>query len=281
MQEIKLIVSDIDGTLIDSKNKTTTIENVRAINRARELGVQFTLATGRAFVTARKWMTHFGVTMPIITCNGAEIADEQKIYYSRRFPESEVREIVLALEEEGARKFVVSAGKIYCQQNEPFDFLLNLWNDGGMKDEELVLVKDANELIEKTNGNVQKILGWADDRERFERMMNLEKKFGDRFEVVNSLGNNCEFIEKGATKGDAIKRLCEMEGIELRNVLAIGDAENDVHMLEMAGIGVAVANAMPKARQAADFMTDSCKESGVANAIKRFVLDEKTEKPAS
>jgi len=101
----------------------------------------------------------------------------------------------------------------------------------------------------------------------------LAARLGGRATLVQSLPVQLETLPPGASKGDGLRRLLADLGIDPRHVLAIGDGENDLEMLQLAGIGVAMANAPASVRAAADYVTASNDEDGVALAVERFVLN--------
>ena len=90
--------------------------------------------------------------------------------------------------------------------------------------------------------------------------------------VTSSLSNNLEINATGANKGDALLQLAEYLGIKQEETMAFGDGENDITMLRTAGIGVAMGNAEPSVKAAADYVTVTNNEAGVAAAIRKFVL---------
>ena len=88
--------------------------------------------------------------------------------------------------------------------------------------------------------------------------------------VSSSIGNNLEINAEGADKGSALMRLADALGIDRGETMAFGDGENDISMLRMAGLGVAMDNAQEPVKKAADYITGSNNDSGVASAIRRF-----------
>ncbi|MTL48593.1 HAD-IIB family hydrolase, partial [Turicibacter sanguinis] len=94
-------------------------------------------------------------------------------------------------------------------------------------------------------------------------------------EVVSSWKNNFEVMKKGSSKGEAVKQLTKYFNLTPDEVMCIGDSENDLSMIQFAGVGVAMGNATEDVKQAAQFITTSNKEGGVANAIEHFVLNQK------
>ncbi len=84
--------------------------------------------------------------------------------------------------------------------------------------------------------------------------------------------NNLEVMNKGVTKGNAVKILAQMYGIDRKEIIAIGDNENDMSMIEYAGLGIAMGNAEEALKNAADYITGDYQKDGVAEAIERFIL---------
>jgi Cof subfamily protein (haloacid dehalogenase superfamily) len=99
----------------------------------------------------------------------------------------------------------------------------------------------------------------------------LSDMVGDTAVVVQAIPSSIEVLPPGASKGAGVARLLEDLGIAWANVLAIGDGENDIEMLQAAGIGVAMGNANELVKETADYVTNSNIEDGVAQALNRFI----------
>ena len=98
----------------------------------------------------------------------------------------------------------------------------------------------------------------------------LQKKYPQIY-VVKSFAYFCEIANKEATKGNAIKILADLYGITTDEVLAIGDNNNDIEMVETAGVGVAMGNGTEEIKKRADFVTDNVEHNGFVKAIDKFV----------
>ena len=96
--------------------------------------------------------------------------------------------------------------------------------------------------------------------------------YGDQVAVLQTRPSFLEITDRRATKGQALRRLAEREGIRRDEIIAFGDSCNDLDMLTYAGLGVAVANAMPAVRRAADLVTAANDADGVAEVIEKYVL---------
>lgn len=273
MQEIKLIVLDIDGTLIAPGQSETTQENKRAILRAKEAGIKVTFASGRAFQTMRRWRSELDLDLPVVATNGADMRDEQREYFASYFKEETARQIASELYEQGRQFFVFIGSHTYCLKTRRCEMLEEMWRLGGMFPGELVFAENFERLMQQTQHKVQKILGWSDCTEDVQKMMCIAQKLLD-VQAINTFRYNTEFLQQGITKAKGLALLADYHGIGVENIMAIGDADNDIEMIQEAGIGVAVKNAMDCVLEVADYVTDSCENSGIAKAINHLIFGE-------
>ena len=133
-------------------------------------------------------------------------------------------------------------------------------------------VDDLVEHLQRRGKPVQKVqMYFKEPGNRDAIIAQLHQKFPD-IQVSSSLSNNLELNGPEAGKHTALRVLCEKLGIDMRQVLALGDGSNDIGMLEAAGVGVAMANATQQVRRAADSVTADNENDGVAQAIARYCL---------
>ena len=269
----RLVVLDLDGTLLDSQLQIRD-ETIEALRRVREQGVQVMIATGRHHVAAYPYWHHLGLELPIICCNGAYLYD----YRARRPLASD------PLTRQEARDLLKLARKhdIYTMVYDK-DFV----------------------AYESANAHLQSILDWsstlaADLRPRIERVDSFERlveeaeliwKFisssDDQLametfvaDIEQTLGLSCEWsghdrldiTRAGNSKGNRLVEWIAEQGIAREQVIAFGDEKNDMQMLRVAGRGVAMGNSQPAVQACADWVTGSNDSSGIADALKRFVL---------
>lgn len=102
---------------------------------------------------------------------------------------------------------------------------------------------------------------------------NLPKEVYDKYTVVRSTPYFLEFLNKEVNKGVGVEMLAKHMGITLDQVITMGDAGNDLHMIECAGMGVAMGNAFEEVKKAANYITDTNENDGVAKAIEHLVLN--------
>ena len=272
MQEIKLLVLDIDGTLIADIGSSIAPVDLDAIRRAQAAGVKVTIATGRILGTAKKWIGILNIDGPIITCNGADIRDLEKSYFQDNIPLHDTREILAAHEGAGVKRYLFCDNHIYCTSQDAYQRLFDKWKQGNDGVLPVTVMQDEDELFREIPGDVQQVLVWAPDGKGRVAMQEIAERFAGCYDIVRSDADNIEFNKLGVHKGKAIRKLASFYGYTEQNAMAIGDGGNDVCMLEAAGIGVAMGNAMPEAMKAADYVTSDVRSGGVAKAIDKFIF---------
>ena len=113
-----------------------------------------------------------------------------------------------------------------------------------------------------------------DEPEKLEEVLeNIPKELFDKYTIVRSAPFFLEFLNKDANKGTALKALCETINIPIEKSIAVGDEENDQHMIKLAGLGVAMGNARDSIKEIANYVTCSNNEHGVAKVIDKFILN--------
>lgn len=274
--EIKLIALDLDGTTL-KKGSILSERTRRTLEEVIKRGLHVVVATGRVFSALPEAIFDIEGLEYIITSNGAHITrlkDMEQIYSN--YPDEN------AIEQVGdflaARKAfpveVFTCGKAYIDRAVYEDV-----RDNGSD------YMDAKYIV-KTRNPVDDIYGFLREHKREIENINIHfSNFADKAElkklltinseitVTSSMPHNLEIGGKTTSKAQAIAALCEMLGIEEKNVLAVGDSPNDEAMIKAAGIGVAMGNAEEEVKACADFVTLTNQEDGVAYAIEKFVLE--------
>ena len=274
--EIKLIATDLDGTFVDSK-KQMIEENVKAFAECAERGIQIVPTTGRTKVGIPDAIKTLPGVRYAITNNGGVVVDLEtgEELCSCRL-DSELAAKVMEIAKDSADDIMYDAyiDGIGYSRFEFFENLEHYLYDPGILD----LVKLTRRPVEdniayvKTCGcGVEKINMFFVDMEARARMRaQLSEVPG--ILVTSSLPNNLEINAYGADKGTALLWLAEYLNIQREEVMALGDGENDLSMIRAAGIGVAMGNAEEHVKAAADYITATNDEAGVAAAVHKFVL---------
>ena len=270
----KLVAIDLDGTLLDSKQRITET-NISAIQSAIRKGVRIVICSGRIFKGARIFARQFQKEGPIITCNGALIKElgSGTALYSNFLGLEDAMRIIDICHRQGVYFHMYAHDVMYAEKLEfgsSFYYKMN----AELPDEDRVdirIVEDMGEELQSNPVEVSKFVIVSQDPELLLETRNLVLEI-PTIEVMSSGRNNFEAVNRGVNKGVAIRLLSEQLGISREEIIAIGDNENDCSMIEYAGLGVAMGNAEDFVKEMADFVTLTNNDSGVGEVLKKFVL---------
>lgn len=262
---IELIALDMDGTLLTSQH-TIHPEARRTIQAARSRGVRLVVATGKSLYAIRSIIRELALDTPSVCMQGLMVyGPDESIWFERTIDPSVTRDVVryaadqdLALFAYERERLVTNRPSIYIQRfadhHEPVAEVL----------------PDFTSLLPTLTLNKLNIMHPDEHIPRIRA--DLTDLLGKRASLVQAMSHSLEILPPGSSKGNGLRWLLDRLGVDPAQVLAVGDGENDAEMLAMAGVGAAVANAMPAARAAADVVVASNDDGGVAEAIERFVL---------
>jgi Cof subfamily protein (haloacid dehalogenase superfamily) len=256
-----LLVTDMDGTLLNSGKKIST-DNVQAIERFVEQGGLFTLATGRITSSVQRFVGQLPINAPAILYNGAIIHDfAQGLDVWQRTLDRAVRPVLNRVMD----KFPEVGVEIYCG-SEPYFIRENQTTDHHRRMENFV--KPAIGGFEQLNEPWFKVLlAW--DPDRLDEVAAYTEEMADaNIAWVRSDNKYLEMLPADATKGHALEHLMELMGIEQPKCIAMGDHLNDLEMIRRAGVGIAVANAHETLTLAANRSCCHHDEHAVADVIK-------------
>lgn len=265
MPKFRLIATDLDDTLLNDAIEVSAA-NQAALQKAMNMGVMVTIATGRMFRSALPIAEQLGIRAPIITYQGALVRDTEtrETFWERPVPLRLAQRVL----EEGYRADLHM--NVYIGDRLIVD-RITPEGTGYAKLAEVEMNPVGN-LLDFLKQDPVKILYIAnpDMLDRLNR--ELQDKFGPALYITKSKPNYLEFMHPEATKKHGLKALAEKYGIRREEIMAFGDSYNDIDMLEFAGMGVAMGNAPDKIKEKADYVTASNNEDGVAEAVRKFVL---------
>lgn len=271
--DIKLIAIDMDGTLLNSKNEITK-KTHEILKQAKEKGVNIVLTTGRVLKSALYYSKHLGLESYVIACNGGIIVDKQtSILYKRPIPKDKMIQIMEVGKECSVYFHFYNEDTFFTNQyvKEVNDYYSSASGKFKGQDVDVHLYEDDNEIMVRTDLDIYKFLFIEPDLIKLSQVREKLSKI-QGLSLSSSWGNNVEVMNNGVSKGTAISLLCDKLKISNENVMAIGDNENDLSMINFAGIGVAMENGNPLLKKTADFIAPSNEDDGVAYAIQKFVL---------
>jgi Cof subfamily protein (haloacid dehalogenase superfamily) len=278
---IKLIVTDLDGTFLNSNHVTIPQENIEAFKKAHEMGIKVAIASGRTKILTDYLMEQLPFLDYLITSNGAVTYDVKtgEIVCQTLLSNEKSVEIFNILKDYNLIYEIYYNGDCFMNkesysmfdENRVAPHIFKLLSTFIKEVPDLELLIDGNG-IEKLN-----ILTLS-----AEQRVELEGKisesggvaFASSFPVTTGKNGNLEMTEINATKGFAVKGLAESLSIGKENIMCFGDGENDCPMLTYADYSFAMANGSEIAKNTAKYMTDTNDNGGVAKAISKYVFGE-------
>lgn len=264
---IKLIALDLDDTLLDSGLRVAP-ECIAAIQAARARGVRVTISTGRMYQSALPYARQLEIDVPLITYQGAWVKNsltEEILFYKPL--EYEMSKQIM----EFFREFGVHYHSYYNDE-----LCMEQFTEEGNYYSRLAGVKPliVGDLIAELDRNeAMKIMAITDNQKvLLEMESELKSRLGQSLYITRSKPYFLEVMSRHASKANALQVIASHYGIDRKEIMAVGDSFNDIDMIEWAGLGVAMGNAFGPVKEAADFVTTSNDEAGVAEAIRRFIL---------
>ncbi|PTX63315.1 hypothetical protein C8P63_104160 [Melghirimyces profundicolus] len=261
-----LFVSDIDGTLVNQM-KEIPEANKKTISTFRHQGGLFTLATGRSYMEAKRFIEEMDVRLPVILCNGGVIYDPatDRLQPTAAIERSMVFDALADLEKltDILDIFIYTTDKVYATgispqtqaQIETGEFPLELVGSY----HHLPEVPWIKMVVVAEPQHMPQLHAWTETVDY-------------PLEFVQSSENYFEILPQNVSKGNAVRQLAERFDLHPGQCAAIGDHLNDLSMVEMAGDSAAVANAHPKLIQAARRIVPSNEAAGVAHFVRHHLL---------
>ncbi len=270
----KLVFVDMDGTFLDS-NKAVCPRNKNVMDLAACHGVQFVPCTGRNVNGIPAEMVDHPAVRYAVCCNGALIRDVRtgKILHEVDLGKDVVRGLYDKLKDLPITFDIFADGKIYTFDDR-WDYIDRMECDEPtrrqLKSFRVRYRGDFEQLMGEC-GNICRINVFFLDDESKRRVWGVVDA-DPALRRASSLPSNIEITHKEAHKGAALAWLCGHLGVDVSDAVAFGDGDNDLSMIRAAGDGVAMANAIPEVLAAADHVTSSCDEAGVAAYLEPILV---------
>ncbi len=271
-KDIKLLVVDIDGTIAGHSN--TISEPVKqALIAAQARGIQVAIATGRMYRSALRFHQEIGSTLPLMAYQGAWIQDPttQKIHRHLVLSKELAHQLLDYFEQPQLRRLL----SIHFYINDQL-YVREITKETEIYAQRSSIVPiPVGDLRQVLTNEPTKILALCDDTNFISEVLgNLRRQYTPaELYLTTSVATFLEATNPYVNKGTAVRYLAEeLLGLEIANVMAIGDNFNDLEMLEYAGIGIAMGNAPEGVQAIAQWVAPSIDSDGVAVAIEKFLL---------
>lgn len=268
---IKLVAIDIDGTLLNSDRKITA-KVKETLQKANAKGINIVLCTGRPLPGVQEQLKEldlFGENDYVITYNGAlvQATKSKEIISQHTLSYNDFLEIEMMSRKVGSHLHTIDDTTIYTANRDISNFTVH--------EAFLVNMPLKYRTVEEMSPEINVIkMMMIDEPTILDKAIdNIPESFKEKFTTVKSTEFYYEILSKKASKGIALKELAHHLGISQKETMAIGDNENDLSMIDYAGIGVAMGNATETVKLAADVHTSSNDEDGVAAVIEKYILN--------
>lgn len=273
MKNIKLVASDLDGTLLN-RNKEITPRLHQALTELDRLGVLFVPATGRPLGSVPQDIQTLPFLRYVIASNGATIYDvsqKRNIIENCLTTEAVSAVIEIARELPIITEYFVS-GKAYINK-VVYENLTSF----ELTESHIAYIKNSRTPVEDFWTEMKRHSTVIENINLVFRDLTLRKEVWDRLRgtglasVTASTTKNIEITALSATKAKALEKLCALLRLERKQVLAMGDGDNDMPMIQFAGIGVAMANGESHILEAADIIAEDCNDFGAAKILEQII----------
>lgn len=266
---IRLVAIDLDGTLLNSQHLISP-RTERVLREAMAAGITIVIATGRPRLTSAAVMRQLGLKTPGVFLQGLTVYDgEGNLLHEQQMDVETAQRVADFAEQHGYTVMVYNSRAILTRER-------NWLTDQMQKYHEPLpeIVGSLSTLPGRVP--ISKFVFVAEPERLPEIRARLTAHIDGRAAIIQSQAWLLEALPPGTSKGGGLRWLLDHLGVDPAAVMAIGDGENDIEMIELAGIGVAVANATDHLKQVADVVVASNDADGVAEAIERFVLGGET-----
>lgn len=278
---IKCIASDMDGTLLNSKQEVSE-KNLEAIQKALDSGVEVVIATGRSYEEAMSVLSESGLELPIICANGAEIRSKKgEVVKAHPLDHRIAKQAARILNEVGVYyEIYTSEGTYTVDYDKGVEIIIDIFTTANPElsrelvveeskhryDKGLIHIVDSYEPILNGEKTIYKLLVFHKDHSYLDQVEEKLKQI-DNLEVTSSAFGNLELMNTQAQKGIALAEFVEERGISLQDTMAVGDNYNDLSMFQVVGRSVAMGNANEDIKELCTHVTLRNDENGVGEAI--------------
>ncbi len=267
---IKIIFSDMDGTLLNSEKKISD-KTARAIFNLTKRGVYVTLSTGRGVAEIADYKDTLGFINYGILVSGGYVYDfaDKKTITTHPLTEDLVLQLIDAADAEKAMKHILTVNESIMSRadiNHIEDFHMEIYKD--MYERNTIDCTDFKKFVRDNPGKIMKFNMYHRSPEARQRTLDKFKNAPITFSYAEE--TSLEASPKNISKASGLIELCELLKIDISETVAVGDAQNDTEILQTAGFSVAMGNATPEIKKIADFITLDNDSDGVAAAIEKF-----------
>jgi len=267
MQDIKIIMSDVDGTILTDQSVVSP-RTIEAIKKARSQGILFGLASGRDIESSESLFKDWGIEGLVdifVGENGAHIKDyrtgiDEKSYIMDR---DLVKSIFDHYQDLPVNFMIVVNGRFLLLSKDDFEIYIKLIGKVPYK------FVSIDEMLENEIGKIHLLCR----SNIMPLVIERDKSFSHPKAIgVRTADNVFEYFDSEVSKSMGLRRIIEMDHLSLNNLLVFGDADNDISMLRESKVGVVMGNGTPLAKSVANYITEDNNHDGIAVFLEKYIL---------
>lgn len=268
----KLVALDLDGTLLDDDQKIP-LKNIEIIKKLNHKGIHIVLVTGRPDIMTIKYVKELGIQSVVLGCNGASIRNvlTKEIFHLETLSEIDLEKSYLYFLQKGLFARFYGMNKVYSFNPNEFADDINPYARFSKRlDEQMgfIVLKDLEEL-KKHDLNIVKCVYINEDSKKLDEVQNDLRKVLSS-EIQKAAPNSIDIVAKGMNKGLTLLKYGKSLGLKAENMIAIGDGENDLSMLEVVGLPIAMENANDIVKSKAKIITSDNNNAGVGEVLEKI-----------
>lgn len=256
---IKAVFFDIDGTLLSHTCCSIPQSTLKALELLKENGIKTFIATGRHASEIKKLPVNIDDFEGFVTLNGQYCYNNERVIFDLPIHKGDLEAMVNDLKQNRYPCIFVEEDRMYINYNDDY----------------VQMVQDAISTPLPEIGDIDRV----GEREIYQLIPYVTEELEDR--ILSLMPHSqptrwhelaIDIIPAEGGKQNGIRKMLEYYDIRPEEIVAIGDGENDLDMMEYAGISVAMGNAVPSVKAAADYITDDVDHDGIYNALKHYHL---------
>jgi Cof subfamily protein (haloacid dehalogenase superfamily) len=263
----KILATDLDGTLLTPEKKVTDMSK-EVIEKLVDKGTKVVISTGRIYPAAWYYHRELNLRTPIIACNGAFVIDpiEDKVIFEQTIDMGIAQEIFESAMELDVYCHMYSKNTIYSFKQEKSIKYYGKWTKAFKEEHRIntVFLNESSE-IKSLKDKIYKLGISLDCPNSDELIRRIEAL--DGVKLSKSLSSMADVMYPGVNKGLALEKVCQYYGVPLSQVVAIGDNENDIEMVQKAGYGIVMGSSEAHVKVHGDYVGEDNSSQGFAKSI--------------
>ncbi len=264
---IKLIATDLDGTLLNEKGNLSRL-SLEAIRILQDKGIDVIFASGRVSSSVEYFMKEAGLKGCLLANNGAIVLDEKgQVVFERRLGKRAIIDLIDLCQKYDIVYQFYTKDTFHSTEFE-YAKVKHMEIGENKYSVNFCIRKDLKEYVLRSDIGVLKFFLYFDPDTQVEFMKDLEKI--DDIDFYVSGKTNLDIVAKGVNKFSSLAALAEKNGYNIKDIIAIGDYDNDIEMVENCGFGIAMGNGVEKLKKIADFVTLDNRCEGFYHAVKEM-----------